>query len=84
MNLEDGSGNGSHWVCVFNVKAAKYFFDCYGLPPPVEVVTFLREGSYLTFQIQAIDLKCFGQLCLYVLFHLNNNGDFYGTIFNLL
>ena len=44
MNLEDGSGNGSHWVWVFNDKAAKYYFDSYGLQPPVEVVKILREG----------------------------------------
>ena len=40
MDLEDGSENGSHWVCVFNDKAAKYYFDSYGLPPPIEVVKF--------------------------------------------
>ena len=44
INLEDGSGNGSHWVCVFNDKAAKYYFDSCGLPPPIEVVKILREG----------------------------------------
>ena len=36
MNLEDNNGNGSQWVCIFNSQN-KYYFDSYGLPPPVEV-----------------------------------------------
>ena len=51
MNLEDNNGNGSHWVCIYN-NQAKYYFDSYGLPPPVEVMKFLHNGAYQTFQVQ--------------------------------
>lgn len=83
MNLEDNDGNGSHWVCIFNSQD-KYYFDSFGLPPPVEVIKFLQNGVYQTFQVQELNSKCCGQLCLYVLFQLNKNKKFYDIIFNLI
>ena len=65
MNLEDNNGNGFHWVCIFN-RQDKYYFDSFGLPPPVEVIKFLQNGVYQTFQVQELNSKCCGQLCLYV------------------
>ena len=80
MNLEDGSGNGSHWVCVFNDKAAKYYFDSYGLQPPVEVVKILREGVYPTFQTQAIDrFKMLRTIMLICAVSSQQQQGFYGT-----
>ena len=37
INFEDKNGNGSHWDCIHN-KRDKYYFDSYGVPPPVEVM----------------------------------------------
>ena len=50
INLEDHYGNGSHWVCIYN-NQVKYYFDSYGLPPPVEVMKFLQNGVYQTIQV---------------------------------
>ena len=83
MNLEDNNGNGSHWFCIFNSQD-KYYFDSYGLPPPVEVMKFLQNGVYHTFQVQDLNSNYCGQLCLYVLFYLNNIQDFYNIIINLM
>ncbi len=81
MNLD--TQNGTHWVCIHNSQD-KYYFDSYGIPPPVEVIQFLQNGVYQTFQVQEINSKCCGQLCLYVLFQLNNNENFYDIIFNII
>ena len=51
MNFEDNNGNGSHWVCIFNSQD-KYYFDSFGLPPPVEVIKFFQNGVYQTFKVQ--------------------------------
>ena len=32
-------------------------------PPPVEVINFLQNGVYQTFQVQELNSKCCGQLC---------------------
>ena len=75
MNLEDHNGNSSHWVCIYN-NHVKYHFDIHGLPPHVEVMKFFQNGVFQTFQVQELNSKCCGQLCLYVLFQLNNNKKF--------
>ena len=56
MNLEENNGNGSHWVCIFNSQF-KYYFDSFGLPPPVEVIKFLQNGVYQTFQVERINVQ---------------------------
>jgi hypothetical protein len=45
FNLDNHLQSGSHWVaCVINVsKPAVYYFDSYGLPPPLQVETFMRS-----------------------------------------
>ena len=50
MNLEDNNGNGFHWVCILSQD--KYYFDSFGLPPPVEVIKFFQNGVYQTFKVQ--------------------------------
>ena len=62
----------SHWVCIYN-NQVKYYFDSCGLAPPVEVMKSLQNGVYQTFQVQELNSKCCGQLCLYVLFQVNKN-----------
>ena len=34
INLDDTIGSGTHWVCYYD----NYYFDPFGMPPPVEVV----------------------------------------------
>ena len=62
MNLVDHNGISSHWVCVYN-NQVKYYFDSYGLLPPVEVMKFLQNGVYQTFKVQELNSKCCDQLC---------------------
>ena len=45
---------------------------------------FFQNGVYQTFQVQDFNSKCCGQLCLYVLFQLNNNENFYNIILNTI
>jgi len=34
MNLDNTSGNGTHWVAWFKRGNDKFYFDSFGLPPP--------------------------------------------------
>jgi len=53
FNLDDTSGNGTHWVCWYKDSDKKYYFDSYGLIPPSELVQYLRSPIlYNTEQIQ--------------------------------
>ena len=83
MNFEENNGNSSHWVCIYN-NQVKYYFDSNSLSPPVEVMKFLQNGVSQTFQVQYLNSKCCGQLCLYALFQLNKNKFLNDIIFNLI
>ena len=48
VNLADSLSHGTHWVCYFN----NYYFDTYGLSPPLEIVEYLGDNlEYNIYQI---------------------------------
>lgn len=67
LNLDDTSGEGTHWVCWFRGDTSSYF-DSFGLPPPLELEDYLKQPIfYNTEQVQPRDQVFCGHLCLYVL-----------------
>ena len=69
LNLGDSSGNGTHWVAWFKRRNCKnYYFDSFGIQPPVELVRYLRPPIlYNTEKIQSNEQVFCGHLCIYVL-----------------
>jgi len=68
MNLDDTSGNGTHWVAWFKCGNDKFYFDSFGLPPPTELKNFLNDDVFCpTEQIQPRQEVICGHLCLFVL-----------------
>jgi len=39
LNLDDTSGNGTHWVAWYRDNGKNYYFDSYGIQPPNEVTS---------------------------------------------
>ena len=82
VNLADSLSDRTHWVCYFN----NYYFDSYGLPPPLEIVEYL--GDNLEYNIYQIGLQKSGQicghLCLNFLNRITKGMVFNGIIFSLL
>ena len=72
INLDDGIGNGTHWVASFIKSKVIYYFDSFSLPPPVEFVDYARELGMkyqynYGYPIQNIlSVRC-GYYCLYFL-----------------
>ena len=61
----------------------KYYFDSYGLDPPIEIIRYLGENiKCSTFELQKGDHIC-GHLCLFVLNQLSNGISFKDVIFSL-
>jgi len=52
MNLDNTSGDGTHWVAWFKRSDKKWYFDSFGLPPPTELNDYLGDVFYPTEQIQ--------------------------------
>ena len=68
LNLDDSSGSGTHWVAWYKLKNRQFYFDSYGLPPPTELVRYLKNPVfYNSERIQPDDEVFCGHLCLYVL-----------------
>ena len=68
LNLDDTSGRGTHWVAWYKNGNNKFYFDIYGLLPPVEMLRYLKSPVfYNTEQVQPKDQVFCGHLCLYVL-----------------
>ena len=96
INLADSNDlEGTHWTCYFKKEWKVYYFDSYGIQPPIEIVKYLGSNRAFcdgikdpliqnTFQIQDFNQVVCGHLCLYVLFHLNKGKDFNEIIFSLI
>ena len=68
---------GTHWIMYTN----KYYFDSYGCPPPLNIMSFINNGFNLEYQIQTDDSFC-AAYCLYVLYLTIING-FKNAVLNL-
>ena len=81
LNLDDTSGNGTHWVAWYKNGKIKYYFDSFGVQPPMELITYLKSPiHYNTEEIQPRDQVFCGHLCLYVLKHLSDGERFQDVI----
>ena len=65
VNLDDSSGNGTHWVAYYNSPRLGYvvYFDSFGLPPSDTIYKYLytsgKDVYYNSSQIQDItSVKC--------------------------
>ena len=86
LNHDDLHGPGTHWTCWYKRRGLKVYFDSYGLPPPDEMVDYLRrypEIRYNTDELQHRgDVVC-GHFCLHVLKLLSEGWSFEDVIFGL-
>ena len=77
--MDDSIGPGTHWVCYYN----NYYFDPFGMPPPLEVKKYILDIKYNNIQYQGIKSVLCGYYCLYLLKRLNEGYDGY-KIYDIL
>lgn len=72
LNLDDAHGPGTHYVAYVKREdnSARYF-DSFGLPPPLEFLSYARgcRVTYNVSQVQRFDSENCGRLCLQFLFY---------------
>lgn len=84
LNLDDSGGKGTHWVAWMKSNLEKWYFDSYGLPPPTELVNYLKSPIYYNSERIQPDGEVFcGHLCLYMLKKVQDGNDFQEVINNL-
>ena len=85
VNLDSAEGAGTHWVAYDARPDRLLYFDSYGLPPPAELIHYLRARGrpltpleYSTFRVQTSqDGPICGHLCLHVLNDLSHRSKSY-------
>ena len=87
VNLDDATGPGSHWVCIFNCDPdVCYYFDSFGVDPSDEVLLFMKQThkkiAMNTYQIQKLGTIMCGYFCIYVCNELLNNTLFGDILLN--
>ena len=84
LNIDDSNGRGSHW-CSFSKRGKdQLYFDSYGLPPPTELLKYLKGPVYYNSERIQPDNEVFcGHLCLYVLKKLSDGHEFQKVINDL-
>ena len=61
------------------------YFNSFVNQPFKEAIDFLGpKYIYTTFQIQNLNQKCCGQLCLYFLYYIHHKKSYIDTIFDML
>lgn len=84
VNLDSNENPGTHWVCYFKNKNEKYYFDSFGLYPPIELQKYLGKNIIRSsFQVQEFNTNYCGYLCLHVLSCLSKGFNYESVIFNL-
>ena len=77
MNLDDASGEGTHWVAWYKRGGLRQYFDSYGLRPPKEVVCYLGVPVYYNSdRVQGFDEVICGHLCVLWLRGLDGGESF--------
>lgn len=67
VNLDDTSGQGTHWVCYKKTGSTVYYYDSFGnLGPPRELCTYLAGCTvYYNYERQqSFNSVVCGHLCL--------------------
>lgn len=68
VNLDDTTGEGTHWVCYRKIKNDVHYYDSFGnLRPPLEVVRYFGSGVNIKYNYerqQNFDTVICGHLCL--------------------
>lgn len=84
VNLDINKNNGTYWVCYYINPEKCYYFDSFGVDPPIEVIRYLnREIEMSNFQIQKFNTHHCGYYCLLVL-KLLEKYDFKDVILELI
>lgn len=76
VNMDDSSGNGTHWVCYYNKPNSDViYFDPFGTPIDPSILRFLKSSGMrvmaITNQIQDLKSDDCGYYCLYFLTSMN-------------
>lgn len=83
VNLDSSKNHVTHWGSYYKDNEKSYYFNPFGLDPPIEIRNYLKSNIELsTFQIQTFKSNDCGYYCLLVLKRMEKH-QFKDIILNL-
>lgn len=78
INLDDHSGNGTHWVALYIKNNQAVYFDSYAENYPLDVYEFVHRNNNIdlirnNIQLQHLDSNVCGWWCIYFLHYMDNS-----------
>ena len=77
INLNNSDKQGTHWVCFYLNNGVAYYFDSFGIVPPLEIMKFIKRYTrriYLSDKtIQKLNSGGCGLYCLMFLYHMTHS-----------
>ena len=76
VNLNNSDKPGSHWICFYLNNGVAYYFDSFGVSPPLEVLKFIKRYTRRIYindkTIQKLNSGGCGLYCLMFLYHMTH------------
>ena len=77
LNLDSETNSGTHWTLYYKNKEKCFYFDSFGHRPPKELLNYLKNDIwYSTFQLQELNTKYCGHICVIIAKLLGKIKDF--------
>jgi len=82
LNHDISSQNGTHWTCLYTKNGVSFYFDSFGLDPPLEIKDYCKgvERYCSTFKIQEYDEVICGHYSVFMLYCLNKGYSFFDVL----
>ena len=84
VNLDDHTGEGTHWIAIIIKAHVIQYFDSYGVNAPEEVVKLSNKlvipYIYNSSQLQSDDSVLCGYYCIYVIAELYKGSNYYDIL----
>ena len=81
VNMQSSNvGNGTHWVCFHNINNNLFYFDSYGIEPPLEILKNANSCYYNVNEIQSYNSQACGWFCVALIlyyFKFHNTDSFF-------
>jgi hypothetical protein len=84
VNLDNHNGPGTHWTAFIKKDNIIYYFDSFGLPPPINILKINNKMIYYNiYNIQDIEEKSCGYYCLFFIYYMNKYNNNYKKMLDL-
>jgi len=82
LNHDISSNNGTHWTCLFVKNGVAFYFDSFGLDPPLEILDYCKglERYCSTSKIQQYDEVICGHYSIFMLHSLSKGDSFFDVL----